>query len=387
MRLTKPKASTVKVSANRIMMSIGFFLVMVFALGNLPPSTRGWLLPLVLVAVFVRAAMKAPPVAIAILLYAAMTTGSWFILIAAPGTILLARRYQRMRQHIDLSPTHIRRTVILAMVALVAALPFLSSAVGAWSENARNRSVPSARPLVGGDQGPGEEGLLQRFARWLGFGDDGEGGAQFGEGEPLRPVPRQPLEPDDPFNWWLLVLGIVIVLFLGLAWWLWRRRKPPVAPVFGPIAAQPLARLEAVGASIGRPRAAHEGAISYGQSLADHTGDRRLAEAGPLVSGQVYESAFADPTRVEANLAGIEASPPPSPAPPSIGERLGRWIDRLPVTPRGLLIGALGVVLAIMVGWLIIPRLGDLDAPGQRFGQSAEQLQVVPLSAEHGLDL
>ena len=219
------------ISAPAALKAIGVFFALWLLLSNLPDNAQRILLPLLMFAFFVRAAVKSPPIAIAILLYYSMILGSWLILAAAPITILLARRYQRQRLGIELNPVHIRRTVLLAMAALVATLPFIAASLGPWSSRSQSSAGRSASPLVP-QRGSGEEGLLQRFARWLGFGSDGD--PQPGTFEPLQPIPVQPPEPDDPFNWWILVAVLVVIALLLLAWWLWRRRKPAAAPTFAP---------------------------------------------------------------------------------------------------------------------------------------------------------
>jgi len=347
----RPKSELAKNSANRILVAAVAFVVFSLITTNLDQSTQRWLMPLILVVVFIRAAIKIPPIAILILLFAAMNAGSWFILIAAPGTMLLARRYQRQRQQIDLTPLHVRRTVLLAVAALVAVLPFLGSSAGAWS---RNEFSPtgSAAPLF--EPSRTGQGALERFARWLGFGPDyvlGDEGPEL--------IPQDvPAQPDDPFNWWILVAIVATLMLAGLAWWLWRRRSSRVTPLAGPAAATPLARLEALGEQIGRPRRDHEGAITYSKLLAERTGDTRLAEAGPLVSGQVYQSAFAMPGRVDESLRRIETSPPP---PPSLGERFSARLTSLRLSPKALLIGAVGFVVLVIAGWLAATQFGDLD--------------------------
>ena len=357
-------------SISRVLWGIGIFLAMALLFNNMPDDLRQVALPIVLVAIFVRSAIKAPPFAIAILLYYSMILGSWFILAAAPGTMLLARRYQRQRLGFELNPVHIRRTVLLAMAALVATLPFIAASLGPWSARAQGAAGRSASPLLP-QPGSGQESALQRFARWLGFGDHAE--RQPGGFERLEPVPVQPPEPDDPFNWWIIAAIVAVVALLLFVWWLWRRRTPK--PGLGPVyeAARPLARLEAVGESIGRPRAPSEGAITYGRVLAGRTGDPRLAAAGPLVSSQVYESAFANPTEVDANLAGLEASPPPLPPRLPFMERVQDRIDRSPISGRSVLIGLVAIAAIVIVGWVVIPRLGELDDDRFEFGAAISQ--------------
>jgi hypothetical protein len=348
-------------SGTKVLWWLGVFLGLMFVFNNMPDDVRQVALPVLIFAGFVRAAIKSPPIAIAILLYYSMILGGWLILAAAPVSVLLARRYQRQRLDLELTPIHIRRTVLLAMGALVATLPFIAASLGPWSARGQSSAGRSASPLVP-QGGSAEEGALQRFARWLGFGD--EGGQQPGDFERLQPVPVRPPEPDDAFNWWIVVAVVVIVALLLLAWWLWRRRspRPELAPAYE--TARPLARLEAVGESIGRPRAPFEGAITYGRELARRTGDPRLAAAGPLVSSQVYESAFVNPREVDANLAGIEAAPPPAPPRPPLAERMRAQMDRSPISPQLVLISLLAIAAIVIAAWIVIPRLGDLDDDG-----------------------
>lgn len=343
--------------------TIGIFLAIWLLLRSVPDDAQV-LLPLLMFAFFVRAAIKSPPIAIAILLYYSMILGSWFILAAAPVTILLARRYQRQRLDLELDPVHIRRTVLLAMAALVATLPFIAASLGPWSARGQSSAGRSASPLIP-QRGSGEEGALQRFARWLGFGNNGDT-PQSGL-EPLQPIPVRPPEPDDPFNWWILVAVLAIIALLVLAWWLWRRSKSIELPAYAPAPATPLARLEAVGKSIGRPRAPFEGAITYGRVLAKRTGDARLAVTGPLVSSQVYESAVVNPRDVDSNLAGIEAAPPPPLPKPSLGERLSARFAWLHFSLKGAIIALVVVILVIASAWYGIGQLGDLDDSNLQF--------------------
>jgi hypothetical protein len=296
--------------------------------------------------------------------------------------MMLARRYQRQRLHLELNPVHVRRTVLLAVAALVASLPFIAASLGPWSSRSQSSAARSASPLIQ-QGGNGEEGPLQRFALWLGFGSDPGGRPE--QFEQLQPVPVQPRaqQPDSSFNWWILVAMLVILALGVLAWWLWRRRKPAVGPVYVQAAAQPLARLEAVGESIGRPRAPFEGAITYGRELARRTGDPRLAAAGPLVSSQVYESAFVNPREVDANLSGIEFSPPSPPSQPSFGERFTSRVNRFRLSPRSVLFALLFVAATVIVGWVVVPQLGDLESDRFESGLGLEQLQVVPFAAEN----
>lgn len=369
------------ISANRIIAGAAIFLVMTLTLNSLPDDSRSIVLPIVMFAVFVRAAMKSPPIAILILLYYSMIQGGWLILAAAPITMLLSRRYQRQRLQLDLNPLHIRRTVLIAVAAMAATIPFIAASLGAWSGRSQGSPSSSASPLVSRPR-PGEEGALQRFAQWLGFGEDGD---PFNQLDPLQPVPVRPRPPDDPFNWWIVVAVLAILGLLVLAWWLWRRSQRTPAPDYAPVVAAPLARLEAVGERIGRPRAPHEGVITYGRVLADKTGDERLASVGPLVSGQVYQSAFASPREVGANLATLEATPPPLPPPPTVAERFAMRLAQLP-SNRALGIGLLAVIAIVITGWIVVPRLGELRQPG-RFESGLEQLQIVPLGTEHIDDL
>ncbi len=354
-----------KLSGTKVLWWLGIFFGLMFVFNNLSEDVRQVALPMLIFAGFVWAAIKSPPIAIATLLYYSMVLGSWLILAAAPVSMLLARRYQRQRLDLELNPVHIRRTVLLAMGALVATLPFIAASLGPWSARGQSSAGRSASPLVP-QGGSGEEGALQRFARWLGFGNEGD--HQPGDFERLQPVPVRPPEPDNPFNWWIVVAVVVIVALLLLAWWLWRRRspRPELAPAYE--AARPLARLEAVGESIGRPRAPFEGAITYGHELARRTGDARLAAAGPLVSSQVYESAFVNPSEVDANLAGIEAAPPPAPPRPRLGERMQARMDSSRISPRVALMSLLAVAAIVIAAWILIPRLGDLDENTFEFG-------------------
>jgi hypothetical protein len=314
---------------------------------------------------FVHAAIRKPPIAIAIGLFVAMRFGGWLILAAAPVTIVLARRYQRQRLGLDASATHHRRTALIAIAALACTLPFIDYSIGAWSARSRFQPAPSADPLFSPQQS-GEESLLTRIARYLGFGRDGdELGARF---DPLSPNLVFPREPDDPFNWWIVVIVVVVLAVLGLLWWLWKRRTRTEAPAWRPVPATPLARLEAVGESVGRRRADHEGAITYAFALAERTGDSRLAGVGPLVSGQVYESRLVEPAAVDADLRGLEAAPPPAPPQPSLAERVANRARRLPITAKGLLYAGLGIAALVVIGWLVIPRLGDLESETWEYG-------------------
>ena len=157
---------------------------------------------------------------------------------------------------------------------------------------------------------------------------------------------------------------------LALAFWLWRRLRSQEVPGLVPVAATPLARLEAIGATIGRPRRASEGAITYGQVLAEQTGDRRLANAGPLVSGQVYQSPFANPGAVSQNLDGIESAPPPPLPQPSMAERISGRVGSMQFSLRTLGYGALAVALIVIGVFVVLPRLGDLEVDQFQSGLS-----------------
>ena len=349
-----------QLNANRIIAGVAIFLAITVVLNNLPDDQRGLLLPILMFGIFVRAAIKAPPIAILILLYYSMIQGGWLILAAAPVTMLLARRYQRQRLQLELNPDHIRRTVLVALAALAATIPFIAASVGAWSSRSRGAPSSSASPLVS-RPGPGEESVLRRFAEWLGFGPNGELPQNL---ERLEPVPVRPLQPDEPFNWWIVVLAVIIVAMLVLAWWLWRRLRQQPEVFYGPVAAEPLARLEAVGERVGRPRRENEGAITYGRVLAERTGDTRLAQVGPLVSGQVYQSAFANPRQVGNDLSGLESAPPPVPPTPPWRERLAERRTQLP-SNRTIGIGVVAVLALVLAGWLLVPKLGRLQQPRQ----------------------
>ena len=357
---------TKNLSIGWILRSIGLFLAIIVVFAVLPGDVATLVLPFILFASFAFAVIKAPPVAIAILLYYSMILGSWLILAAAPVAILLARRYQRHRMLLDVNPDHIRRTSLFAMAALVATLPFLELSLGPWSSRGDSSSFDSARPLIEQAR-PGEEGALQRFARWLGFGPDTD---QFNQG-PLVPGPVRPLQQDEPFNWWIVVLIVLIVAMLGLAWWLWRRINAQVVEDSMPTAADPLARLEAIGASIGRPRRPFEGAITYGQVLAEQTGDSRLAQTGPLVSSQVYESAFVNPGEVSQSLSGIESAPPPAPPRPPLSERLREQARSISVSAQAIAAAVLAAALIAAAIFIVLPRLGDLESDRFESGASA----------------
>ncbi len=369
-----------KLSGSRIAWGAGIFLAMLLLVNNLPDDARMVVLPAILIVAFVWSAMKAPPIAIAILLYYSMILGGWLILLAAPTAMLLARRYQRQRMHLPPSPEHLRRSLLFATAALVATLPFIAASLGPWSSRTQPSASRSASPLVPEQGQGGSESAFQRFARWLGFGDDPA--APLGQGEPVQPVPPPRAQPpDDPFNWWIVIIVLAVVAVLLLAWWLWRRRTPPVGPAFVAAPARPLARLEAVGAQIGRPRAPFEGAITYGRELARQTGDARLAAVGPLVSSEVYQSAFANPGAVDADLAGIEAAPPPPMPTPTLGERIRARLGRLHISATGVFVALLVVAAVVVIGWVLIPRLGDLES--DRFESGSQQLQIVPAATQH----
>lgn len=343
-------------TANRIVWGSGLFLVTMLIVTNLPDDARMVVLPVILLAAFAKSAVSAQPIAIAILLYYSMILGGWLILAAAPVTVLLARRYQRRRMQLPVSHAHIRRSLLVATAALIATLPFVSTSLGPWSQRASSVNSRSASPLVGRGE-PGDENVLQRLARWLGFGPDP--GSEVGQGEPLIPRPIRPEQPDEPFNWWIVVFVIVVLALLALGWWLWRRRNRTVS-IEAPTAAEPLARLEALGAHIGRPRRPFEGAITYARVLARQTGDARLAETGPLVSGEVYQSAFADPGRVDENLRGIEAAPPPPAPRPSVAQRVSDRIARSRISAAYLFAALAAIALMVIVVLVVVPRLGSL---------------------------
>lgn len=348
-------------SGGRILVGVGWFLGMWLFFSVLPAEASEALVPIIMAAAFVWTAIKAPPIAIAILLYFSMVRGGWFILAAAPVALLLARRYQRMRMGLSSSHEHVRRSVLIAAVGLVLTLPFINSAFGPWSERASSgaRSAdPLFEPRRRGDGDDGES-ALERFVRWLGFGDDGDTPVRPGDLEVVPPGVL-PEPEDDPFNWWPLLLVLALLALAGLLWWLWRRRRPGSVTGGAVVAADPLARLEALGVQVGRPRQRHEGAITYGRELAKTTGDARLAETGPLVSGAVYQSAFADPRRVDDNLRGIEATPPPPPASPPVRQRLAERAAGVRIQAPVLFASLAAVALTIVVVLVIVPRLGAL---------------------------
>lgn len=387
--MSSPRVTTRAIS-NKTFLALGAIVSLAVVLNHLGERVKVTVVLVAGAAVLVRTARKRPPIAIAIVLYVAMRYGGWLILAAPALTILLARRYQRQRDAIEPSSTHRRRTLLTAVTVVAATLPFAGLSIGPWSAQSRFEPASSADPLFSPERG-GEESLITRLARRLGFGPDAGPGQPDGldMGPPM--FPTRPPEPDNPFNWRLVVVLLVVLAVALLIWWWWRRRPAGAFSAAAP--APPLARLEAVGSRIGRDRAPHEGAITYAAVLARRTGDNRLADVGPLVSGQVYMSTATDPTQVDANLTNLEASPPAAPPMSPLSLRLKTSADRLGLTVRGLVYGALGAIALVVAGLLLLPRLDDLGEPTFEFGaaietsaQRLQQLEGRPLIAEDRLD-
>ncbi len=289
---------------------------------------------------------RVPFIGAGLLLLQASQKGGLLILIAAPAVIVFGARQLHSDFGLTRSWSGIARTVGLALLAALVTLPFATVTVS-------SRSAPNpggAKPPPGLDQ------LLSVLA-WLArhlptwSGDDGQ----------PRPLEDQGAPPDLS---WLKVVGALTITAIAVAliarWW-WRRRHNPVAPA--PVAA-PLARLEAVGAGIGRQREPHEGALAYASALSEYTGDKRLIEAGPLISGVVYESRTADTTSTEQRLTGVELDPPPRPPRLSLRQRLARLTDRLRqirFTRRRLAIIAAVIISVGLGGPTLISRLDTLS--------------------------
>ncbi|MGI9603164.1 MAG: hypothetical protein ACR2QE_14855 [Acidimicrobiales bacterium] len=285
--------------------------------------------------------------------------GGLMILLAPPAVVLLAARSLRRETDVGRSPRRTARSAAFAGLALLLTLPFLSMALdpSSMAENTSTAAAErqSAQPAPGGGSA---SGLLQRLADALArvFGQNNGQTVSVGGGE-------QPPDPD--INWWLIAAavaaGAVLIVGAVLLWRWWRRRGqagPDATPGWS------LLRLEMIGRALGRPRRAHEGALSYADALADRSGDDRLASAGPLVSGHLYESRTTDEELVDRSLTEVEHDPPPRPPLP----RLRRFAARVAApfasasSRRTLAPAALAIVVVLAGGWLLRPHVHDLRA-------------------------
>lgn len=292
------------------------------------------------------AAYAVPALAALAVLVAAMAMGGELILVAAPLTVILARRDRWMRLDIPRSIVHTLTTLVVAVLAFVFSLAFASMTIGG-----RSAAADGARPASG-------TGPIATLLRMLGVNTSGTGA------NPSRPVqvpstPAAPPEPPRDFSvpWlWLLALALIAAVIAAVV--IWRRRRTPKTPAI--ISARPLARLEAIGKAIGRPRRSNEGALSYAAALSDRSGDERLPETGDLVSGRLYASVSTDPASVEAQLGQLEATPPVVPKVP-LGDRIRR-AAQWPVDHwRGVAL-TLGGVGALVVGvFAIAPQVNSFD--------------------------
>lgn len=351
-----------------LLLAAGIIAVLVVA-PRLAGASSGWLLIAVGVIGFVYCVWKRPALAAFLVLYLAARTGGAPLLIAAPLTVMLARRDIRRRLEIPQSVSRTVFTLASALVAFLVTLMYADLSFGSSPGGTGSSGATSAQPAFGQEGGSGEN-IVHRIMRALGFGTGS------GSGRPGEFVLGASPPPDDPDGWpWLLLLVIAVALaILGvLAYWLWRRRRGTAGE---PVAARarPLARLEAVGHMVGRERSPSEGALTYASALAAFTGDRRLDQAGNLVSSEIYESSSADPRVVDDNLSGLEAEPPEKPPRPPLRSRLRARFADSAITPKGAALGLVGVVLVVVAGWKVAPRLGQLSSEPDAFafGPSTE---------------
>ncbi|MEM8705056.1 MAG: hypothetical protein AAGE98_01255 [Actinomycetota bacterium] len=281
---------------------------------------------------------SAPAFTAGVLLVLAALAGGWTILAAAPVVVLLAARAAQIDGR-SVGGRFGLRTIGMLVAAFLLTVPFAALAIG----SSFGSSGAEPAPAVFADDGDGDASVLAQIV-------DAVRDA-FGQGSNEAPgTGSSPPDPESSFNWWFVVAIVLLVLAVVLAavWWWTRRRRLAEASGWS------LARLERVGAAVGRRRRPHEGPLTYASALASHTGDERLRAAGPLVSSRVYDAISADDRRTDESLRGLEASPPAKPH-RTLRERISaRGFDRR--TAMGVAsVGVAGLAL-----WLLATRGGDL---------------------------
>ena len=285
--------------------------------------------------------------------------GSSMLLAAVPIVIMLARRDQRCRLKMPRTLRRTAMTLLYALAGFLATLLFANASAGAPPTDSEGREAP-ASPT-------GEDSWLDQFSSWLFQRGDG---VDTSTPSRLVQVPGQPqtgTTPPDSTPWLLwLALALGAVALVAAVIWFRRRRQRSGTVQHDPNAALTLARLEAIGATVGRRRAANEGALTFASKLAQHTGDSRLDEAGPLVSGDVYATNAVEPQLVQSQLTAVESDPPPPPPiPPRIQRIVGR-VRSLPVSRRGVFVSLASLAGLGALVWFAAPKLGDLREPTDR---------------------
>ncbi len=335
----------------------GVLLICAYALlqvmNVLPPRLLGWGVVVVLGIGVIYSLWRKPGYAVGVLAAYAAARGGEAILTVAPAAVILGAWSVRRRAGRRLGLRGAAITAAAAVGALLATLPFVDLAIGPTDpESAAASGTAGARSV---SSRPGES-LFARFVGWV-----------------------QP--PPEDRNWWLIAAVAVAALlgaYLGLRWWHRRRNRTEVVP------APALARLEALGRTLGRRRSPNEGAISYAAALGDHAGDDRVIGAGPLVSGQVYQSRSVDPATVEQSLLAVEREPPPRPPRRRLrraGARLVALAEAAVARPRFLLrVGgaAVGLVLLVWAAWPHLARLDVAEPAAAETPQLWDELAVGP---------
>jgi len=271
---------------------------------------------------------KRPIVGVPLALVVGIQFGGSAIVLAAPLVILLARVDTGRSQQ---TPRTIKRTIGglgMALAAFLVSLLFSNLFVGGGSGSG-SRSGNSARPYSqpGGESSAVAQ-LVERageaLRRLLGLdGEPGDPGDGAESADPDGTAPVRPPEPDpDPAIPWRVLLALLVMLLLiALSIWLYRRFRKS-EPVEREADGSLFARLESLGASLGRERRRDEAVLRYAERLETDTGDTRLTGLGEEVSRAVYESPAADSTRADSSLGRVEANPPAAPVDPPRKRRL-----------------------------------------------------------------
>lgn len=219
--------------------------------------------------------------------------------------------------------------VAMLIAAVLAGLNYSSGNGGGRPDSGGVESTPQ-------DQRAGKDNAISRFfddavrvvKQFFGLED---GDVATGEGEDAPPLGR-PQPPDEGPNWWRILLvafvAVVLVAVILLLIRSWRRRRGS-GDVMGPNWA--VARLDRVGATAARDRAAGEGPLTYGVAVDRAVDDTRVGRAGALISEAIYDPAtrdFEHEDAVRSALDDLEATPPPS-------VRTRRRVIRVPRRWRG----------------------------------------------------
>lgn len=305
-----------------------------------------------------------PSMVVLPVLVSAAVTGGTVLLASAPLVVMISRRDQRLRLKIPRTVGRTAMTLACAAVALLVALPFANTSAGTLDANVT--SAP-ASPT-------GADSLVRRLINWV----RPDGTLDLSTSD--RPVSRLPesLPPSGSTPWipYLLLAGCIVVAIVAAVWF-WRLRRRPVRP-HRPHSASTMARLEHIGADVGRQRRRNEGALSFAAALVKRTGDKRLEEVGRLVSGDVYGSAVEEHV-VSSQLAAVEAAPPSAPPRPPIAKRLGDRLRQLPVSRHGLIGAVRSLAAAAALVWFAAPQLGDLRQSPHRDLAYVEDVVAPPV--------